>query len=122
MNRQNSSSFDSKSNLVVILSLIIQPSLIYGDLWDANVGMLQTGEAAIIYDAGSYYAHNGMELGIWRVIYSETMGARAYKEAYFRLCVPAEPVNEWDHRNRLYSLKCNINWSATDLGIMKRIM
>ncbi|KAL6695294.1 Fructosamine kinase domain-containing protein [Trichoderma pleuroticola] len=97
----------------------IQPSLIHGDLWDANVGTLQTGET-IIYDAGSYYAHNEMELGIWRVIYAETLGTSAYKEAYLRLCPPAEPADEWDDRNRLYSLKCNLNWSATDPGIITR--
>lgn len=46
----------------------------------------------------------------------------AYTEAYLWLCSPAEPANERDHRNRLYNLKGNINWSATDSGIMKRIM
>lgn len=89
--------------------------------WDADVGMLQTGEV-VIYDAGSYYAYNEMELGIWRVMYAKTLGASAYKEAYLRLCLPPEPANEWDDRNWLYSFKCNLNWSFTNPGIITRIM
>ncbi|KAI4864622.1 Fructosamine/Ketosamine-3-kinase [Hypoxylon rubiginosum] len=97
----------------------IEPSLIHGDLWDANVSTLESGEP-IIYDAGSYYAHNEMEIGIWRVIYAKNLGDLAYKDAYFRSYPPAEPVEELDDRNRLYSLKCNLNWSATDPGIITR--
>lgn len=99
----------------------IKPSLIHGDLWDANVGTVGAGNT-IIYDAGSYYAHNEMEMGIWRVIYSEKLGQGSYREAYLRLYPPAEPVDEWDDRNRLYSLKCNLNWSATDPGNITRKM
>jgi len=36
----------------------IEPGLIHGDLWDANVGTLEMGKT-MVYDAGSYYAHNG---------------------------------------------------------------
>ncbi|KAL8904628.1 MAG: hypothetical protein Q9207_003149 [Kuettlingeria erythrocarpa] len=99
----------------------IEPNLIHGDLWDANVGTTGDGKT-IIFDAGSYYAHNEMETGIWRVIYAEKLGQSSYKDAYLRLYPPADPVDEWDDRNRLYSLKCNLNWSATDPGIITRKM
>lgn len=98
----------------------IKPSLIHGDLWDNNVGLDSKTGRIIIYDAGSYYAHNEMELGIWRVTYAERLGGIEYREAYLRRYPPAEPVEEWDDRNRLYSLKCNLNWSATDPGIATR--
>ena len=99
----------------------IEPSLIHGDLWDANVGTLESGEP-IIYDADSSYAHNEMETGIWRAIYAEKLGQKAYREAYRRFYSPAELADEWYDRNRLYSLKCNLNWSATDPGIITRQM
>lgn len=73
-----------------------------------------------IYDAGSFYAHSEMELGIWRVVYTKALGQRADKEAYLRLYPAAHPAEEWDDRNRLYSLKCNLNQSATDPGIITR--
>ncbi|KAL8874003.1 MAG: hypothetical protein Q9174_000599 [Haloplaca sp. 1 TL-2023] len=99
----------------------IEPALIHGDLWDANVGTVGAGKT-IIFDAGSYYAHNEMEIGIWRVIYAEKLGHSLYKDAYLRSYPAAEPLEEWDDRNRLYSLKCNLNWSATDPGIITRQM
>jgi fructosamine-3-kinase len=46
----------------------LKPSLIHGDLWGGNVGTsLETGDV-ILFDAGSYYAHNEMELGTWRAL------------------------------------------------------
>ncbi|KAI0202547.1 Fructosamine kinase-domain-containing protein [Astrocystis sublimbata] len=97
----------------------IEPSLIHGDLWGTNVDTLDSGEP-VIYDAGCYYAHNEMEIGIWRVVFAQKLGAPAYRDAYLKQYPPAEPTREWDDRNRLYSLKCNLNWSATDPGIITR--
>ncbi|KAF1913117.1 Fructosamine kinase-domain-containing protein [Ampelomyces quisqualis] len=98
----------------------IKPTLIHGDLWDTNVGTDGETGSPVIFDAGSYYAHNEMETGIWRVIYAQKLGTKAYRDAYLELYPPAEPSGEWDDRNRLYSLKCNLNWSATDPGIRTR--
>lgn len=42
----------------------VKPSLIHGDLWDGNIGTdYETGDV-YIFDAGAYYAHNEMELGM----------------------------------------------------------
>lgn len=39
----------------------IKPSIIHGDLWEGNMGInLETGKS-IVFDAGSYYAHNESE-------------------------------------------------------------
>lgn len=99
----------------------IKPSLIHDVLWDTNVETFGAGNP-IIYDAGSYYTHNEMEMEIWRVIYAEKLGQSSYREAYLRLYPPARPVDKWDDRNRLYSLKCNLNRSATDLSNITRKM
>jgi protein-ribulosamine 3-kinase len=90
----------------------LRPSLIHGDMGEGNVGTdLDTGEI-IFVDASSYYAHNEMELGLWR--WSETMGR--FTESYLRHFPPSEPVEEWDDRNRLYSLKTKLNMSADHPG------
>ena len=77
-----------------------------------NVGTtLETGDL-ILYDAGSYYAHNEMELGIWRCAWGEYFREQVYSRSYRENCEAAEPAQEWDDRNRLYSLKYNLNYSA----------
>jgi protein-ribulosamine 3-kinase len=94
----------------------IKPSIIHGDLWDGNVGInLETGDV-VMYDAGSYYAHNEMELGHWRVEFSSHFRSEIYTQHYLRNYPAAEPVEEFDDRNRLYSLKASINYSAGHPG------
>ncbi|RYP92181.1 hypothetical protein DL770_001688 [Monosporascus sp. CRB-9-2] len=89
----------------------VTPMLIHGDLWDGNIGVeAGTGEPWI-FDCAVYYAHNEMELGIWRAERHQ-MRARAYRREYLRHCEPSEPEEEWDDRNRLYSAKTNFMHSA----------
>ncbi|KAI4215189.1 MAG: hypothetical protein LQ351_002504 [Letrouitia transgressa] len=71
---------------------------------------LQTGNL-YIFDAASYYAHNEMELGIWRTDHHR-MKSKAYKIEYLRNFEASEPVDEWDDRNRLYSIKTQLMYSA----------
>jgi fructosamine-3-kinase len=43
----------------------LKPCIIHGDLWEGNMGInMETGDS-ILFDAGSYFAHNEMELGHW---------------------------------------------------------
>ena len=79
---------------------------------------LDTGEV-IMYDAGSYYAHNEMELGIWRG--HHFLRADVYSMSYRRNYKAAEPVAEWDDRNRLYGLKYSLNYSAGHPGNITRL-
>lgn len=44
------------------------------------------------------------------------MNAPAYREEYFKSFAPDEPVNEFDDRNRLYSIKETIMYSALKPG------
>lgn len=116
----------------------LKPSLIHGDCWEGwwlkascmliytkliflgNVGtLLETGDV-ILYDAGSYYAHNEMELGIWRCQWGQFFRAQVYSRSYMRNYEAADPTEEWDDRNRLYSLKYNLNYSGGHPGNVTR--
>lgn len=80
---------------------------------------MDTGES-ILFDVGSYYAHNEMELGHWRCEFSSVFRSEAYIRAYLRNFPAAEPADEFDDRNRLYSLKGAINYSAGHPGSVVR--
>jgi protein-ribulosamine 3-kinase len=93
----------------------IQPCLIHGDLWQENTGTdLLTGKT-MIFDASVHYAHNEMELGMWRR--DVIRFGKPYFRQYLRNVPPSEPVEQWDDRNRLYSLKYNLSqamaWPAS---------
>jgi len=82
----------------------IKPSLIHGDLWESNIGTdVETGEI-YIYDACAYYAHHEKEVGIWRCEHHQ-MHDEEYRNEYFKNYEPSEPIEEFDDRNRLYSVE-----------------
>ena len=90
----------------------IKPCLIHGDLWEGNMGIRKQTGKTILFDAGSFYGHNEMELGAWRCEYTSVFRAPEYTNAYLLHYPAAEPAHEFDDRNRLYSLKGAINYSA----------
>ncbi|KAI4272772.1 MAG: hypothetical protein LQ337_005070 [Flavoplaca oasis] len=98
----------------------IKATLIHGDLWEGNVGTHADTGDIILYDAGSYYAHNEMELGQWRCEWGQYLRAKVYSKNYLRNFEAAEPVDEWEDRNRLYSLKYNLNYSGGHPGNVTR--
>jgi protein-ribulosamine 3-kinase len=82
----------------------ITPALVHGDLWEHNVGAdMETGEI-VIFDPGCTYAHNEMEFGTWRCSWAYHFNSPIYMRMYQRHVEPSEPVDEWDDRNRLYSI------------------
>ena len=87
----------------------IKPCLVHGDLWEENTGTdLATGKPVVL-DACALYAHNEMELGMWR---REVIKfGKTYFRQYLKNMPPSEPVEQWDDRNRLYSLKYNLSHS-----------
>ena len=101
-------------------SLQIKPSIIHGDLWEGNMGIKMDTSDTSLFDAGSYYAHNEMELGPWRCEFSSVFRSEWYKRHYLRNFPAAEPVDEFDDRNRLYSLKGAINYAAGHPGSILR--
>ena len=89
----------------------VKPSLIHGDLWEGNIGTeFETGNI-FIFDAGAYYAHNEMEIGMWRCE-RHKIQADVYKKMYLCNSTVSEPADEWDDRNRIYCVKINIVHSA----------
>jgi protein-ribulosamine 3-kinase len=117
----------------------IEPALIHGDLWEQNVGIDKETGQAILFDPGSTYAHNEMEFGTWRCSWatyfkkpeedpdkSKCVKPRDSKPHEFKDSVylrlyktyvqESDPQEEWDDRNRLYSLHPNLNNSAGHRG------
>jgi protein-ribulosamine 3-kinase len=41
---------------------VLRPSIIHGDLWEGNVGIVRETGKSILFDAGSYYGHNESKL------------------------------------------------------------
>ena len=94
----------------------IKPCIIHGDLWEGNMGINKDTSNSLLFDAGSYFAHNEMELGHWRCEFSSVFRAKEYTSHYLQNYPAAKPVEEFDDRNRLYSLKGAINYSAGHPG------
>ncbi|KAL8827721.1 MAG: hypothetical protein Q9170_006898 [Blastenia crenularia] len=98
----------------------IKPVLIHGDLWENNVGIDKETGKAIVFDPGSTYAHNEMEFGTWRCSWAYHFNSPIYMKLYQRLIKPSEPMEEWDDRNRLYSIHPYLNDSAGHPGSVSR--
>lgn len=96
----------------------IKPALIHGDMWEGNVGTDSNGDPWI-FDCGAYYAHNEMELGIWRAERHELRN-KVYHDQYKLHFEPSDPKGEWDDRIRLYSAKTNFMFSACFPGAESR--
>lgn len=80
---------------------------------------LETGDS-LLFDVGSYFAHNEMELGHWRCEFTSVFRSEVYIRQYLRNYSAAEPAHEFDDRNRLYSLKGAINYAAGHPGSILR--
>ena len=98
----------------------IQPCILHGDLWDCNLGISMESGDVIMYDVGSYYGHNEMDLGQWRADFCSHLRSKTYIRHYLRNYPAAEPVDEFDDRNRLYSMKGTMNYSAGHSGSIVR--
>ncbi|KAJ9501631.1 hypothetical protein H2202_002593 [Exophiala xenobiotica] len=85
---------------------VLKPCLIHGDLWEANTGLNLDTELPVVFDASAMYAHNEMELGMWRADIIR-FGTPHYRQ-YLSHMPPSEPAEQFDDRNRLYSIKFKI--------------
>lgn len=93
----------------------IVPRLIHGDLWGGNIGQDEETGELIFFDAGSFYAHNELDVAMWRRYGVQNLG-QPYLAEYKRYFPPAEPETEFDDRSRLYSLKFDLNHSSGHPG------
>lgn len=105
----------------LLADLSVKPCLLHGDFWEPNLSIRSTTEEELImYDVGSYYAHNEMELGQWRTEFCWYLRSEVFMDFYLKNYPPAEPAAEFDDRNRLYSLKSTFNYSAGHPGCLAR--
>lgn len=97
----------------------IEPCLIHGDLWNGNFGTAAKTGKLYIFDSSSYYAHNEMELAYWRTKHHR-MHQKDYCAAYFKHHPPCEPVEEFEDRVLLYTLKPCLIYSSMQPGHVTR--
>ncbi|KAI0834344.1 NADP-dependent oxidoreductase domain-containing protein [Hypoxylon sp. FL0890] len=91
----------------------ILPSLVHGDLWYGNAGIVdESTDEGIVYDPASFWAHNEYELGNWRP--ERNKFTRRYFQAYHSHIPKSEPQEDYDDRNALYSF--NAVKLALELG------
>ncbi|KAL6790202.1 Fructosamine kinase domain-containing protein [Trichoderma sp. SZMC 28013] len=89
----------------------IRPSLVHGDLWYGNTGIIDADtEKGIVYDPASFWAHNEYELGNWRP--ERNRFPRRFFKTYHSHIDKAEPKEDYDDRNALYSLRFNLHAAA----------
>lgn len=100
----------------------ITPTLIHGDLWENNVGIDMESGDIILFDPGCTYSHNEMEFGTWRCSWAFHFNSPLYIRQYQKHIQPSEPVEEWDDRNRLYSIHPYLTDSAGHPGSLSRQM
>lgn len=80
----------------------LKPSLVHGDLWDRNTGVLSNTGEPCIFDSSALWAHNEYELHSWRGENFE-IGKDFVKE-YFKHFPPSEPAEDWQDRLLLYGI------------------
>lgn len=90
----------------------IPPTLLHGDLWDQNIGLDVETDKPIVFDPGSTYAHNEMEFGTLRCRWSDRFDLSVWMKLYQGHIEPSDPREQWDDRNRLYSIYPYIIHSA----------
>lgn len=93
----------------------IKPSLIHGDLWEGNIGTAFDGGNVHLFDSAAFYAHNELEIADWRPYYNK-ISNKIYARTYLKYHGPSEPKDEWDDRNRLYSVYWNVIYSVNHLA------
>ncbi|KAK3614129.1 hypothetical protein LTR22_027888, partial [Elasticomyces elasticus] len=89
----------------------VKPCLIHADLWEGNTGTSCEDKTVYIFDSGAYYAHSEMEIGGWRCHYNK-IHDQVHTRTYFEYNGPSEPEQEWDDRNRMYSVYYNVMYSC----------
>lgn len=97
----------------------IVPVLIHGDLWSGNIGTDEVTGEILFFDAGAFFAHNELDIGMWRCDGAQNLGLRYLRE-YQQLVGPSEPTAEFDDRSRLYCMKFLLTHSAINPGDIAR--
>ena len=97
----------------------IKPSLIHGYLWEQNIGIdMETKKSSSLRCWVHLWAQRN---GIWNVeVLMGDILQRAEIHTVVQEFKASEPENEWDDRNRLYSIHPYLNDSAGHPGSVSR--
>lgn len=94
----------------------VKPTLIHSNLWDGNIGLrLENGETCA-YDSCVHYAHNEMEIAMWRTRSCKVLKNKAHVNAYLSRMGISEPIHQFEDRNRLYACCFALHASACNGG------
>lgn len=99
----------------------VKPTLIHGDLWDGNIGIDPGTQEIYIFDASAYYAHNEMEIAMWRAASCIVLHKDVYQNAYLENFEQSHPRDQFDDRNRIYSIYMTLHESACHNGSSFRL-
>ena len=92
----------------------IKPCLVHGNLNVENVPTNLATGSPILFDGAALYAHHEYELGMWRratVNFDDK-----YFRQYFKHYPPSQPIEHWEDRVCLYSLKFNLAYMVSCPG------
>lgn len=73
------------------------------DLWSGNIGTEAKNGEVYIFDASAYYAHNEMEIAIWRAKKNTVVGSGIYLSTYLTQMGKSEPIEQFEDRHKIYS-------------------
>lgn len=90
---------------------VLKPRLIHGDLWEGNIGTSRKNGDIYLFDAACLYAHHEMDIAAWRGYWNK-ISDPIYTNTYYRYNPPSEPKDEWEDRNRLYSVYYSLLYSV----------
>lgn len=81
----------------------LKPSLVHGDMWEENVSTNLATGSTVVYDCTAVYAHHEFEIGMWRgEVYRF---GPSYFRRYLMYNPPSDPIEQFEDRNRTYSMK-----------------
>ncbi|KAI0860147.1 Fructosamine kinase-domain-containing protein [Xylaria cubensis] len=92
----------------------IQPRLVHGDLWDGNCSVDVNTNQPVIFDATCLWAHNEYDLGPWQPSRHKMSGP--YIKEYTNHFAISVPVEDFEDRVLLYSMRFNLHASSLYLG------
>lgn len=94
----------------------VKPTLIHGDLWDGNIGVSLENGGTYAFDSSAHYAHNEMEIAIWRTRSCKVLSQKEYIDAYISRMGVSEPVDQFEDRIRPYTCYLALHASACHHG------
>ncbi|KAI5460441.1 glycoside hydrolase superfamily [Mariannaea sp. PMI_226] len=80
----------------------VKPSLIHGDLWNANAGISVKDGQPLVFDACCFYAHKEYEFGQWQLACNKF--GPEYITAYNSFVERSSPQEDFEGRLDLYRL------------------